>query len=561
MKQRKDIPTPVDYAIIGGGVAGLYTAWRLMSSTGFKGSVRIFERRSRVGGRLITAAMPGIPFRAELGGMRFTNRHVFVNHTVEQLGLPSKDFSFDCKLMFLRGEHRIPRKEVMPYRVGLPERGKLPGDLVKYAIRGALLDISFANDCSRDEQPEIESISTALRTLSDSSTELKFDLLTPEQWSILKDRGYLHGSPLNEIGFWNLLQFYLTSEGFLFAHDGLGYESVLANWNAAEAIPWYLVDFDVKYLTLDTGMQSLPAALAAAVNKNQPYALELGTLVKGIQSIGKDGAPLFEMTLEDVRSESERRIQARNVIFALPKNALAKIDLSRLERGDRIKKAIENVTAHPLFKLFLGYERAWWVHPRALNCESGMAITDLPIRQVYYWGPNKAYKATQAGMLMASYSDAHYVDYWNPLHKRNLKDFYFNRAERTEEEEAVLDAWGVPSNMAMKAHRQVKLLHPELAATDTIPDPYVALVKEWPDGWHTWNVHSRPSLVIAELTNPSPNVFVCGEAFSAEQGWVEGALRSSERVLRKLGAKKPAVTNQRYQALGYTGYNQYIGDR
>src|SRR5207245_2951531 len=100
-----------------------------------------------------------------------------------------------------------------------------------------------------------------LATLFDPVVPLAISILSEAQWSILKRYGELHDAPLNEVGFWNLLQYYLSSEGFLYAHDGLGYESILANWNAAEAIPWFLRDFDVHYRTVERGMDAIPAAL------------------------------------------------------------------------------------------------------------------------------------------------------------------------------------------------------------------------------------------------------------------------------------------------------------
>ena len=42
-----------DYAIIGGGVSGLYTAWRLLDHDPGT-SVAVFEQSDRVGGRLLT---------------------------------------------------------------------------------------------------------------------------------------------------------------------------------------------------------------------------------------------------------------------------------------------------------------------------------------------------------------------------------------------------------------------------------------------------------------------------------------------------------------------------
>jgi hypothetical protein len=37
--------------------------------------------------------------------------------------------------------------------------------------------------------------------------------------------------------------------------------------------------------------------------------------------------------------------------------------------------------------------------------------------------------------------------------------------------------------------------------------------------------------VIDRIQNPLPNIYICNEAYSDEQAWVEGALRSAEKIL------------------------------
>src|ERR1700760_4265352 len=59
-----------DVAIIGGGVSGVYSAWRLLTQ-GRMRRVAVFEADDHIGGRLLSVTPPGIPdMRAELGGMR-----------------------------------------------------------------------------------------------------------------------------------------------------------------------------------------------------------------------------------------------------------------------------------------------------------------------------------------------------------------------------------------------------------------------------------------------------------------------------------------------------------
>jgi len=52
-------------------------------------------------------------------------------------------------------------------------------------------------------------------------------------------------------------------------------------------------------------------------------------------------------------------------------------------------------------------------------------------------------------------------------------------------------------------------------------------------------LHADDKQVIAYLSEPLENLYVCGEAFSDYQGWVEGALRSANLVLAKGFNLKP----------------------
>ena len=56
-----------DVAIIGGGISGLYTAWRLSQTTDLR--VVLMESSGRFGGRYQTVVLPG-GFPADLGAMR-----------------------------------------------------------------------------------------------------------------------------------------------------------------------------------------------------------------------------------------------------------------------------------------------------------------------------------------------------------------------------------------------------------------------------------------------------------------------------------------------------------
>ncbi|HYN82100.1 MAG TPA: FAD-dependent oxidoreductase [Gemmatimonadaceae bacterium] len=580
----------LDFAIIGAGCAGSYAAWRLANAPESEltehlggesraASIRLFESSGRVGGRLLTIKVPGSSHLAELGGMRFTSNQLLFRGLIQKIGERERSFDFETSFMYLRGR-RLPSSIMssgvceackgptgFPYLLSDGEPYD-PIRLAKLAILSGLLDITFDHPSGAVTKANQESAREKLRSLSsaDGDRDLRLDrlnrlFLSAREWAAVKRTGRIDNKPLYELGFWNLLQKYLSNEGFLLVHDALGYESILANWNAADAIPWFLSDFGVDYLTVDSGMARIPRALVASFSGESGDAFCDRHSLKTVERVSADDRPALQLSFDSGQS-----VVARNVILALPKYALKQLEFKITSNSSMaaFHERLEDVTAHPLFKLFLGYERAWWERAEALGKPSGRTTTDLPIRQVYYFERPPEQPSVRR-IVMASYSDEHYVDFWRPLHKRASKPIYRSVDNLSADEEDNLEAFGASHAMAESAHRQIAQLSP---AVQDIPEPYVALVKDWTEapfggGWHSWNVHVKSWESIEALVQPfgDVNLFVCGEAYSSEQGWVEGALKSAELVLDKLGISPPAWIDQaEYSRLHCIDYRDYIRD-
>ena len=41
----------------------------------------------------------------------------------------------------------------------------------------------------------------------------------------------------------------------------------------------------------------------------------------------------------------------------------------------------------------------------------------------------------------------------------------------------------------------------------------------------------------SDMVNPTENVFICGDSFSSHQAWMEGALETSELVIKSIFKK------------------------
>src|SRR6476620_7900485 len=133
----------LDIAIVGGGVSGAYSAWRLQQERGATESIALFEYSDRIGGRLYTVTLPGLPHvKAEVGGMRYIpDEHKMVANLVDHLKLATKDFPMgapapvgsNCNLFYLRGKHlrlhELADPDKVPYNLAWSERGLGPTNL------------------------------------------------------------------------------------------------------------------------------------------------------------------------------------------------------------------------------------------------------------------------------------------------------------------------------------------------------------------------------------------------------------------------------------------------
>ncbi len=97
---------------------------------------------------------------------------------------------------------------------------------------------------------------------------------------------------------------------------GIGYSSVVSNWNAADAL-----SLVVEYVssptekTLELGMQTLPEALAAAVVCEGGAIYRQHRLVS-LRGPAQTGDGLHELVL--VTPDGPRTVRARRVVLALP---------------------------------------------------------------------------------------------------------------------------------------------------------------------------------------------------------------------------------------------------
>ncbi len=514
-------PEILDVAIVGGGVSGVYSAWRLLKDGGGDSppKVVVFESSPRIGGRLLSPTPPGMPHvRCELGGMRYESIHKLVRGLVENVfGLATEDLPVaePENIAYLRGRHLRQRDltdpDRIPYSLGTNERGKSPGELlVDYALDQIL--------------PKATSV-------------------TAGQWREVRRKARFGSRPLYEQGFWNLLSRVLTHEGYAFAMDGSGYDCLTSNWNGSDALPFLLADFSptVTYSRIVDGFDTVPNLLADEVRKAPGGEVRLGWKLRSFErKTLPDGSAGVSLRF-DVDEHAET-VLARHLVLAMPRRSLELLDATGPLLGpenEDFRRDLASVIRIPLFKLFLCYEYPWW---EAAGVTKGRSITDLPLRQCYYWGvegkQRGADPSNQHAAVLASYDDERFVSYWTGLRREALTNSFVTRTTAHSPEHEVCKDWDdhkAPKPMVLEAHRQLVELH----GLPYAPEPYAAAYMDWTAdpfgaGVHFWAIHEKSWEVIPRMVHPMHDlpVYICGEAYSNQQGWVEGALETAELVLQ-----------------------------
>jgi monoamine oxidase len=199
---------------------------------------------------------------------------------------------------------------------------------------------------------------------------------------------------------------------------------------------------------------------------------------------------------------------------------------------------IGSVTPIPLFKLAILYSNAWWEQvPPPGDLTQGRSVTDLPIRQCYYW----AVDAKTSHAVLIVYDDGSDLDYWAGL--RDAQAARFEPAVEVDDS----SAWGkyqAPKLMVEEIHRQLLVMH---GNPPDVPAPLAGAYRDWGEdpyggGANFWPVGVKSYEVAQSIMRPKPSlpVYICGEAYSHGQGWVEGALETAEEMLeRHFGLSKP----------------------
>lgn len=483
--------------IVGAGISGLYTAWRLIGVGHDPSHLAIFEASDRVGGRLWSMHLhDDSTLPAELGGMFFNDQQPLVFGLCDQVfGLDSEPVTPEPDFAWLRAK-RFPIDQfsdpnVLPYNLQPTEQGLSYYQLLTLATERIAPDLKHL-------WPNNPGGSRA------------------ETIAYLR-RHEVDGRRLHDWGFWNLLARVISNEAWQALRDIISSHTMFANWNGYDAMISLVVEQSGKWYRLIRGYQHLPDRLAAELDSAGVQIQRNHQLTRVTRKNG-----VFNLTVN--ANGSEGYVDSQRLVLALPQFALMKlVNNSPSLHGTGLARHLDAVRSVAACKVFLTFDDPWWRNvpegPGRIGRDTyAVSHTDLPLRQCYYLGKDEA---RGQGLMLASYADGGAVEYWRAL----MADSGRNAALHCP-----------LSDLAREdVRRQLTLMHGvEVPAptdglfVDWTQPPYGGAWHNWQPGWKSWETS-----VTMRHPIPESDLFICGEAYSCAQGWTEGALETAEAMLQE----------------------------
>lgn len=567
LKEQPPVPPDADVVVVGAGMSGLYVTWRLLREDPTL-RICILDKLDRTGGRLDSDVIDvdGAEVKEEEGGMRFTFdtmddlMSLFLILGLDDQIVPFPMNSGGANRLYFRARPFTNADSARDdfavwsdlYNLQPDERGLNPKTIIDTVFNRIL-----AANPQFDQRP---------------------DPRPPEFWQAFRLDCQWNDVSLKDWTLWGLLdEMGYSNECITLLYRLLGFNGTfLSEMNAGEAFQ-LLEDFpsEPQFKTLSNGFSALPNALVREIGGEH---IHLDTSVDRIDAADGGGYALTYSTRHD-ETVTTGVITAPRVVLGLPRLALEQLFISsdarnRLDstRAEHLWNTLQTTTNQALLKINLYYSTAWWGNQPSGEppVSFGPNFSDLPLGTVYpfyaidpavfaaleyeQWlaqsghEPSPAVRAKldeiAAGKFekqaaLTIYCDYLNINFWRALQQSgDLFDSPLQRVVSGTDPQTVYPASEAVVDAATR-------LFGLLFNTNDVPRPVLTSARIWSGttslgappaeqfgfGVHQWGLHADDRQVMADLVEPLTGLYTCGEAFSDYQGWVEGALRSADKVL------------------------------
>ncbi len=187
----------------------------------------------------------------------------------------------------------------------------------------------------------------------------------------------------------------------------------------------------------------------------------------------------------------------------------------------------------------------------------GPSVTDMPIRQVVYFGNNALDQAAKPVYgILASYDDERYTKFWSAL---ELGPNAERTVARSDDLQTLVGPRDATEVMVKMLRTQLAKLHFGPSADyKQVPEPLETKYMDWSlppfnAGYHAYSSHTDLADVQQNVRKPAQlidgndaPIFIVGSAYSNDQAWVEGAFCTAESVLNDFFGITPIIKETHY---------------
>ena len=242
----------------------------------------------------------------------------------------------------------------------------------------------------------------------------------------------------------------------------------------------------IKYYVLRDGLEQIVLQLESFL-KERGVVIQLSEMITDIEK--KDKQNLSIVLYTATFDGANKTYTTNNLVLAIPRGALVKIPFLQ-----NIHSLLNSVEDSSLFRIYAVFPKSSdgkvWFH------DIPKTTTNLPIQQFIPI-------STTSGLVMITYSDTKNAKQWQ---QDKINDVF-----------------------KKKIMKNIRVLFSE----KTIPEPTFLTSNFYAEGTHLWKVNCDGNTLQPRITQPfrDMNLFICGESYSTNQGWIEGALETSSSVV------------------------------
>jgi len=345
-----------DIVIIGGGIAGLYTLYKLSKSFAHL-KILLLESGERYGGRIYSykETIDNQEYVMDLGAGRLGYHHKLITSLINELGLKPKI---------------IPIPNTKTY-----------------------IEVTANNKVSNK--------TTTKDYIMDKLTTFFFSPQVSKLGKSLKQSYYLY----------EFIGKYMSASFSRKVEDVFEYSSDLNELNAYDAIEYFKYDYnsETKFFTLNGGLEQIIERLLQAIKKTRGYKSHNFNIknlsnVENITYKNNDSSDLFEISVTNYkgRGSGQETIYSKYVICAIPKKGLEQLEIFKPLLSD-----LNSINSINLLRIYEIYDKeqdggsVWFKNIEKTITNTNVQFV-IPV-------------SSDNGLIMSSYSDCANARYWNNL--------------------------------------------------------------------------------------------------------------------------------------------------